>query len=544
MAEDNLQNVAAPQDADHLAHDHTHAEFHHHHWHGEHTHHAGGHHVLQVGHLSISFSMYDYSESYWSGKRVDQHVIDDLNISVHKGEILAVVGASGSGKTLLADAIMGLYASNSQVEGEIYFDGQLQTAESLAALRGREIAFVPQSVASLDPLMRVGKQIGASPEVRARLFERYGLEPEVEDLYPFQLSGGMARRVLLCTALASSPKLIIADEPTPGLDLDLAVRAMDDFRAFADEGGSVLLITHDVELALRVADRVAVFRGGTVVEETAVENFADPALLHHEFSRALWRALPEHDFSVEGVGVPGRAVPTSRSEGSFDDAPSAAANPGAPKAATAEGKHVLQVQDAAFAYQGDAHVFQGVDLTVESGERVCLQAPSGFGKTTLCRCLAGYLPLQQGQVLLDGQPLYNKKGALRLRGSVNPVQLVWQHPEAALDPRLRIRDSLAEAGPVDDALLSALGVRPEWLSRYPRELSGGEMQRCCIARALSCRPQFLIADEVSTMLDALTQVQVWNVLLDYCDRTGAGLIMVTHSPALARRLATRTISLD
>ena len=117
-------------------------------------------------------------------------------------------------------------------------------------------------------------------------------------MYPHELSGGMARRVLLCTALVSDPKLIIADEPTPGLDLELAVQAMADFRAFANKGGGGLLITHDIELALSVADRVAVFRDGTVIEETAVANFASPDTLQEEFSRSLWRALPEHEFAV------------------------------------------------------------------------------------------------------------------------------------------------------------------------------------------------------------------------------------------------------
>ena len=155
--------------------------------------------------------------------------------------------------------------------------------------------------------MRVGRQVegfanGLSKEQRRerreQLFARYGLAPEVARLYPHELSGGMARRVLLCCALMDSPRVIVADEPTPGLDLDLAVRALDDFRAFADEGNGVLLITHDIELALRVADRVAVFKDGAVVEETAVSNFADPALLRHEFTRQLWHALPEHDFAV------------------------------------------------------------------------------------------------------------------------------------------------------------------------------------------------------------------------------------------------------
>ena len=214
----------------------------------------------------------------------------------------------------MADSVLGLYEPNVIVSGTIWFDGVRQDAASLAQLRGREIAFVPQSVANLDPLMKVGRQVrgvardAADAERRAErqraLFEHYGLAPEVEDMYPFELSGGMARRVLLASALVESPRLIVADEPTPGLDLDLAVRALDDLRAFADAGGGVLLITHDIELALRVADRIAVFKDGTVIEETAVESFNDPSQLRHPFSRELWRALPGNGFSVpeEAIG--------------------------------------------------------------------------------------------------------------------------------------------------------------------------------------------------------------------------------------------------
>lgn len=274
--------------------------FHHHHSHNA-SHHVGGHHLLQAEGLSIGFDMYE-SPSFWKRERTFSPVIENLNISVHQGEIIAIVGASGSGKTLLADAIMGLYEPNSRVTGTIYFDGVKQSAEGLAKLRGHEIAFVPQSVKSLNPLMKVGKQIGGNAEERHRLYEKYRLEPSVDDLYPFELSGGMARRVLLCTALISRPKLIVADEPTPGLDLELAVAAMRDFRDFANDGGGVLLITHDVELALRAADRVAVFKDGTVVEETDVHSFAKPELLKHPFSRQLWHALPEHDFRVSDDG--------------------------------------------------------------------------------------------------------------------------------------------------------------------------------------------------------------------------------------------------
>lgn len=276
---------------------HRDAEFHHHHSHGPHARHEHGHHLLQVEDLTVGFTMYEPTGRF-SSRRTTLSVIDRLSISVHVGEIVAVVGASGSGKSLLADALMGLYEPNATVTGTIYYDGVPQTAETLRELRGREIALVPQSVSALDPLMKVGRQIGGTPERRRELFERYHLDASVEDLYPFELSGGMARRVLLATALVESPRLIVADEPTPGLDLELAVQAMDDFRAFADGGGSVLLITHDIELALRVADRVAVFKDGTVVEETAVGSFASPDLLAHGFSRALWHALPDHDFKA------------------------------------------------------------------------------------------------------------------------------------------------------------------------------------------------------------------------------------------------------
>lgn len=305
--------------------DHGAQPVHHHHSHAATSRHGHGHHLLTVEDLSVSFRMYDDEEDrpvgrlrrYLDAPQREVEVIHGLSLSVHEGEIVAVVGASGSGKTLLADAVLGLFEPNALVRGRIWFDGRAMDAAALTAERGRGIALVPQSVASLDPLMRVGRQVEGAPRGRGaarradaarrrarrrELFARYGLGEEVARLYPHELSGGMARRVLLCCALMDSPKLIIADEPTPGLDLPLAVAALQDFRAFADAGGGVMLITHDIELALTVADRVAVFRDGTVVEETSVAAFAAPDTLAHPFSRQLWHALPDHDFAVPGAG--------------------------------------------------------------------------------------------------------------------------------------------------------------------------------------------------------------------------------------------------
>ncbi len=311
------QGRTASPAAVHAAHED--GEFHHHHSHADTTAHPGHHHLLTVEGLSVSFDMYDPAAPYFSAGRVRQQVLRGLSLSVHAGEVLAVVGASGSGKTVLADVLLGLVQPNAAVAGNIWFDGEPVDLEGLARLRGRGISLVPQGVTNLDPLMRLGEQVqgAARGDTRAarrvdrmrrerrqrELFAAYGLEPEVARLYPHQVSGGMARRILLMCALMDEPRLIVADEPTPGLDMDLAVHALDDLRSFADNGGGVLLITHDIELALRVADRVAVFRDGTVVEETARENFERPDLLRHPFSRALWHALPGHDFCAGAEGI-------------------------------------------------------------------------------------------------------------------------------------------------------------------------------------------------------------------------------------------------
>lgn len=270
---------------------HAHTQAHHHHTHAKTSHHAGGHHLLQVENLCVSFQMYDECAPYFKAKQHIVPVLKNLSISVHAGEVIAVVGQSGAGKTVLVDAILGLSPKNAEVKGSIWFDGKLLSSADQKQLRGSEIALVPQGVSHLDPMQKLKHAHGAS------LFERYGLGAEVLNMYPHQLSGGMARRVMLCNALAMQPRVILADEPTAGLDVVRAQSAFSDFRTFANNGGGVLLITHDISLALKVADRIAVFSDGTIVEETAVENFESPDLLHHKFSKALWHALPEHDFS-------------------------------------------------------------------------------------------------------------------------------------------------------------------------------------------------------------------------------------------------------
>lgn len=196
---------------------------------------------------------------------------------------------------------------------------------------------------------------------------------------------------------------------------------------------------------------------------------------------------------------------------------------------------MLEARELSFSYTDKRVIIDNFDLFVEPGERVALSAPSGFGKTTLCRILSGYLRPTKGEVLVDGAPLAQK--------GVCPVQMVWQHPEKAVDPRLRMKKTLAEAGPVSEDLLRRLGIKREWLERFPHELSGGELQRFCIARALAVNAKYLIADEISTMLDAVTQAQIWDFLLSELEQKEVGLVFVSHSPALTARIATRVVEL-
>lgn len=568
-----------PSSTDHAATSHAGQPTHHHHSHAAHSVHAGGHHLLQLDDVSVGFER--YARRGVLAPRETRFVVEHLSLSLHEGEILALVGASGSGKTLIADTIMGLFAANAQVTGRVWFDGDAMDERSLTPLRGNRIAFVPQSVESLDPLQRVGRQIErlaqgmTKQEARARrreLFARYRLDEETARCYPFELSGGMARRVLLIGALMNRPRVIVADEPTPGLDMELAVRAMDDFRAFANDGGGVLLITHDIELALRVADRIAVFQNGTVVEETAVASFASPDLLQHPFSRKLWHALPEHGMRCEGhTSDPGELNDPARLRSLSSIVRSAVPDrsaslqkkkdpqPPSPLA-SCENESVetrsLQAKGICFGY-GGKQVLRDFNLTIEPGERVALRAPSGTGKTTLCRILAGYLQPASGTVLADGMPLPRRGASL--------VQLIAQHPERMMDPAIPIRRSLAEAttepedaqalasweekgggiegGSTVPQLLESLGVQREWLERFPVELSGGELQRCCIARALIARPRYLICDEISTMLDAATQAYLWRFLIEHARANAIGMVLVTHSDALLDHIATRVVEL-
>lgn len=263
--------------------------------------------MLTVRDLSITFTMYTTGL-----RRREVAPVAGLDLDVKSGEVVAIVGSSGSGKSLLAHAVLGILPSNARADGEMRFRGERLTPERQAALRGKSIALIPQSVAFLDPLMAVGQQVrraaqlsgqsGGATAAQQSIFRRYRLSSADSGFYPFQISGGMARRVLTAAATVGGAELIIADEPTPGLHPEVVAETLRHLRELAAEGRAVLLITHDIGAALTVANRVAVFYAGATLEMATAADFSEGGqALRHPYTRALWRALPQNEF----VPLPG-----------------------------------------------------------------------------------------------------------------------------------------------------------------------------------------------------------------------------------------------
>lgn len=252
--------------------------------------------ILKVKDLSISFTQYN------GLKKETLQTIHNLNVSVHEKEIVAIVGASGSGKSLLAHSILGILPYNANLKGDIYFCGNLLTEEKKREERGKNIALIPQSVSYLNPLIKIGSQIRKGDNsIKAKercleILKKYKLDEKVANMYPFQLSGGMIRRVLISTAVYSSPKLILADEPTPGLDPRTLNHVAEHFQELAREGMGILIITHDLDMALKIANRIVVFYDGITIEDLSTDDFSSIDNLNHPYTKALFHAMPQNGF--------------------------------------------------------------------------------------------------------------------------------------------------------------------------------------------------------------------------------------------------------
>ena len=451
-------------------------------------------------------------------------LVQDASVMARPGLPLTLLGETGSGKSLVLQAIMGTLPGGLRASGRIMLDGMELLAASAAARRalwGRRIAILPQEPGlALDPTMRSLAQVAevyrlvrglpgpeALAEAQARLAE-LGLG-QASDLYPFQLSGGMAQRLALAILRASAAPVVLADEPTKGLDAARRDEIARHLREAAEQGATMLVVTHDVAVARSLGGTVAVMREGVVVEQ-------GPA--------ATVLARPFHDYPRQLLAAEPAAWTMPR--------------PRAVAGAVPQGDAVLEGRGLSKGFAGQP-VLRGVDLTLRRGELVAVLGPSGCGKTTLGDLLLGLLRP-------DGGVVHRAPGLAPWR-----FQKLYQDPPSAFAPRQTMRQALRDLGRLHgiawaafEALAERLRLAPVLFDRRPDAMSGGELQRFAILRALAVEPVFLFADEPTSRLDPLTQQEVAMHLRELVSERNLSLLLVTHDAAIARTLADRVIRLD
>ncbi|MFT7765309.1 dipeptide ABC transporter ATP-binding protein [Clavibacter tessellarius] len=486
-------------------------------------------------------------------------VVHGVSLRIAPGECLALVGTSGSGKSVTARSLLGLAGAGAHVEAAALEVGgrdlRAATPREWRRVRGSGVGLVLQdALSSLDPLRPIGREIGdplrlhGMRDARARqarvveLLERVGMpDPGMRARQRSgELSGGLRQRALLAAAIALDPPLLVADEPTTALDATVQARILDLLAELRAAGQATLLVSHDLAVVARLADRVAVMHDGRVVEEgPTADVLRAPA---HRRTRALVAAVP--------TGVP-RGVPLSEERraaaapASPDDASPGPDDHDAPRPAPtppADHRVVLRAAGVTRAYRGPGGsvrtAAEDVSLEVRRGRTLGLVGGSGSGKTTVARLLLALEEPDAGVVTLDGEPWSGIPERDR-RARRPRVGAVYQDPLASFDPRWTVervlRDALAVAdlrGPdVRDTpctLLAQVGLEPALLGRRPARLSGGQRQRVAIARALAARPDVLICDEPVSALDIAVQAQVLDLLDELQRRLGLGLLLISH----------------
>jgi peptide/nickel transport system ATP-binding protein len=510
--------------------------------------------------------------------------LHDVSLAVAKGEVLGVVGESGSGKSVTAYTVLGLLdAAGRAAGGAARFDGMplLDAPESeLRDLRGREISMIFQNPrAALNPIRTVGAQIedvlrrhaqATRETARARAIEMLEkvriVDPESRyHAYPFELSGGMCQRVMIAMALACNPRLLIADEPTTGLDVTTQKATMDLIAELTRERHmAVVLITHDLGLAAAYCDRIAVMQKGKVVESAPVaELFSRPT---HPYTQKLILASPGPDTELSDL----TAVPEE-----LEAAPAApvAAAPVA-RIAPAGDAVLLEVRDLVkvFPKRGVAsrwpwqkadpeagfRAVDGVSFTLRRGESLGLVGESGCGKSTTSSIVTRLLDATGGEVILDGEDISQYGAAQFARMPQRAkIQMVFQDPHESLDPRYSAREAIAEPlrrlkGMRDgaaiaarvDALADMVGLPHELLSRFPHQLSGGQKARVGIARAIAPEPLLLVLDEPTSALDVSVQAVVLQLLDRLKRELGMSYIFVSHDLNVVRLLCERVIVMN
>ncbi|HSJ53732.1 MAG TPA: ABC transporter ATP-binding protein [Anaerolineae bacterium] len=517
------------------------------------------------------------------------HAVDGISLELSRGEALGILGETGSGKSTFALTLMGL-ATSATVRGEVCFCGQRLPLDDEAAMRQvrwRRIALAFQGAGSaFDPVYTIGQQIvepmrvhlGTSrsdAEARAReLVAQVGLQPQLLDAHPHQLSGGEKKRAMIAMALSCEPELLILDEPTTGLDI-LARRELFELLAAlrARQGTALIVISHDLSDLARLTDRTAVFYAGHLIELGNTTALLDDPC--HPYTWGLVNAYPLITRTKDLRGIRGdlpdptcpppgcRFHPRCTQSGPrcADEVPALAP----PAAGYADRQRrvachlgglqtLLSVQalHKTFHYGrgSSTAAVRGVTLTIREGEVVGLVGQSGSGKTTLARLVVGLETADGGRVYFEGQELLAGRG---LNGASRRIQLIFQDPFEALSTRMTVRELVRE--PLDiqrigsrqereatvmEALCAVnLPTTAQFLACFTHELSGGQLQRVAIARALVLKPKLILADEPVSMLDASEQAKVLQLLKRVQNELGMGLLLISHDIGLVRKVADR-----
>ncbi len=516
--------------------------------------------VLSVENLRTSFLV----DGEW------KQVVRDISFTVAPAETVAIVGESGSGKSVTSLSIMRLLQPDmSRIEGKVFLGGRelLSLLESqMRKVRGNDVSMIFQEpMTSLNPLFTIGDQISeallchqpmSKAEARAetiRLLEKVRIPSAASrfDEYPHRFSGGMRQRVMIAMALATRPKLLIADEPTTALDVTIQGQILDLIKMLQEEEGtSVLFITHDMGVVAEIADRTVVMYRGEQVETGDTADIFHRG--QHPYTRALLSAVPVLG-AMQAYQRPLR-FPVVNAETGESDVPVEVAD------TVAAGEPILQVKNLTKRFDihsglfgkltGRVHAVENVTFDLRAGETLSLVGESGCGKSTTGRAIMRLIQPESGSVKVEGREILalDKRDMREMRKS---VQMIFQDPFASLNPRMTVGAAIAEpylehgmgdarqAKAVVADMLVKVGLTPDMATRYPHEFSGGQRQRVCIARALALKPKVIVADESVSALDVSIKAQVINLMLDLQQELDLAFLFISHDMAVVERVSHR-----
>jgi len=518
-------------------------------------------------------------------------ILDNVSIEISDGERVGLVGSSGSGKSMLIRAITGLLPSNAEISGSCML-GNFQTVkakdENLASIRGKYVGVVfQQANRALNPMLSVEKQISLPLRIHYNLddddihnrvcmmLEKVGLSKNLASKRTFELSGGQQQRVGIATALITSPRLILADEPTTALDSVTQSEVVRMLASLVDDmGASMLFVTHDFSVLSHAANRCYVLDSGRVVDSENIKNLLDNPRISS--TKQLVSAAKKLTFRAQNLGSK-NLDSVKVGSANVDFANTGSVNTGSAnvdskkfnsRIGNSEENSLINAKNIHVILgraKTRAEVLRGVDLNLNIGESLAIIGGSGSGKTTLIRAMLGLETLCEGNVTYCGE-IVNNANLLEVNKNACTLMrressLVFQHPFAALDPRWTVQKSVAEplriwqkSLKLDDAtieqrvceMLKLVGLKPEdFLERHPHELSGGQAQCVCIARALINNPRVLLADEPMSAIDVAERTRILDAFASIrSERKSMSCIFVSHDLGMIRHLATRVIVLN